>query len=165
MSSLTMYAVRNKGKWADKSGGSVYWVMYLSSAKIFSNISQARSVMTYCKKNCGVSSPELVKLTLTEECVLDETERLKDAVEKSKKRDKRQTQRAKELALKCTQDRLEKAAKEIREMEEAIEKKEYKMDSGEVRQIRDSEIPFMLKCLERNKERLQELKDLKNESK
>lgn len=90
MDTLELYVVRNKqGKYLRSKGYGGYgpsWVEDLQKAKIYPKIGPARSQVTFWANNYpGFGTPEIVVLTVTASQVLNEEERVKKAVNKSKR--------------------------------------------------------------------------------
>lgn len=90
MEQLELYAVRNKkGQYFRSKGYGGYgpsWVNELQKAKIYPKIGPARSQVTFWANNYpGFGTPEIIVLTVSVTKVLNEEERVKKAVIKSKK--------------------------------------------------------------------------------
>ena len=91
MSNLIMYAVRNdKGlffksyndySYNNKNGGT--WVDDINKARVYRGTGGARTAITYFAKNYPNNPlPELIKLTVSNVEVIDETARVKKAIDK-----------------------------------------------------------------------------------
>lgn len=90
MDTLELYVVRNKqGKYFRSKGYGGYgsnWVDELKKAKIYPKIGPARSQVTFWANNYpDYGTPEIVVLTVTTSRVLNEEERVKKAIIKSKR--------------------------------------------------------------------------------
>lgn len=119
--SLELYAVQNHvGDFFRAKGFGGYglsWVKEISSAKIYTKLSQARSRVTYFNNNNPDNLPscKIIVLSVTDSQVLDETDRI---VKVKKDKELSAVNKKKNLAL----DKLNKAKKELEEAEEELKK-------------------------------------------
>lgn len=92
MNNLTMYAVINSQGQYFKShnintiGVVGTWVNDINNARVYTRTGGARTVITYFANNYpNVSLPKLLKLTLSNVEVIDETDRIQKALDKKAK--------------------------------------------------------------------------------
>lgn len=115
MEELKFYAIQlTTGEWYRARSGnrSSGWVKELKKAKIYGNVSQARSRITmFANENRIV--PDLIEFTLTGSRVVDETERLARAkLEKQQKLDAQEVRRV-EFELKRAEHAMQQAKERI----------------------------------------------------
>jgi len=115
MKEIKVYAVQNKeGEWFRRKGyggGGNSWVPDFSNARIFGKPGGARAVITYWGKTYeDFPTPKLVELTITKIKTINETERVKEVIQKEEDQKKRWKKQA---ALK----KLEEAKRELAEAE------------------------------------------------
>ena len=108
---LEYYALRNQdGNWWANGGR---WMM-LKKAKIWKSTAGPRSVLgRMAKAHPNLPLPNLVKFTLTATEVFDETARVAKAREAEKRRREKADVRAKEQALRDSQNALNRAKQEL----------------------------------------------------
>jgi len=101
---LEFFAVRNQdGQFfhAVGLGGGKTWVNDIKSAKIYPKIGQARARVTWFTNNYPkYASPVIIKIIANKAIVLDETERVKKAIEKIEKKEAEYRKRQAEYELK-----------------------------------------------------------------
>lgn len=114
LASLELFVVRNKeGKFFRRKGyggSGESWVASIGAARIYPKLGGARAIVSFYALNYpqyGV--PELVKMTVSEVEVIDETERLKKSQIAKAKKKERQELRRKEWALEQAKRELETA--------------------------------------------------------
>jgi hypothetical protein len=130
MDTLELYAVRNKkGQYLRSKGYGGYgpsWVDDLQKAKIYPKIGPARSQVTFWANNYPrYGTPEIVVLTVTASQVLNEEDRVKKAIIKSKREKINQE-------LFWAREKAEKARKRV---EELNDKKELLGAESKVRKL------------------------------
>jgi hypothetical protein len=113
---LELYAVRNKdGHWFRAKGFSGHgesWVKEIRGAKIYTNIGQARSRVTFFAKNYPTYGvPSIVKLKIGGMEVIDETDRFEKSQIKDRKRILMYTKRKAEIDYNNASKKLEDAKK------------------------------------------------------
>lgn len=120
---IELYAVKNnEGKWFRRKGyggSGETWVEDFTSARIYTKIGPARGIISFFNNNYpDYPPPKLVKLVITEQIELDETDRLQKSKEKKEtaklKREKRHAEYELEQAKKqldSAKQRYEKAKK------------------------------------------------------
>ena len=111
---LVLYAVRNSSgqffRAKGYSGSGATWVDDINKAKIYGGTGGARSVITWFANHFpDYPTPELIKLTVTEMEVMDETARIKKAQERKLKAEKEREARIAKYELERAQRNLDEA--------------------------------------------------------
>ncbi len=122
---LTFYVVKSDdGKYFRNRGwngsGSVYdksWVDDIKNAKFYTKIGQARSRVTFWKKNYPeYPTPQIIELQVTRQVVIDETERVKKTIKKQKENELKAEKERKERDIKRLQEQQEKIAQDLQNL-------------------------------------------------
>ena len=118
---LELYAVRNRdGQWfraKGYGGGGRSWVDDISYAKIYANLSQARSRVTFFANSYSqFGVPEIVKFIVKEGEILDETDRVEKAKRKKKERKIRSDIRRKKELVERTKQELAVAQDKLKKL-------------------------------------------------
>jgi len=118
---LVLYAVRNnKGQYfraKGYGGGGASWVDDINKAKIYGKTGGARGTITWFANNHPkYPTPDLIKLTVTSLEVMDETTRVKKAIEKKAKAEAAQAERKAKIKLADAQRDLERAKQRLNEL-------------------------------------------------
>lgn len=111
---LKLYAIRNsKGQFYRSkgySGAGSCWVDDINKARVYGSTGPARSVVTFFTKHYpDYPMPELIKLNIAGFEVMDETERVKKAIEKKEREQAAQEKRAAERAMAEAERKLKEA--------------------------------------------------------
>lgn len=111
---LVLYAVRNSSgqffRAKGYSGSGATWVDDINKAKIYGGTGGARGVITWFANHFPkYPTPELIKLTVTEMEVMDETARIKKAQERKLKAEKEKEARNAKYELERAQRNLDEA--------------------------------------------------------
>lgn len=118
---LVLYAVRNsKGEYfraKGYSGGGATWVDDINKAKIYGKTGGARGTITWFANNHPkYPTPDLIKLTVTSIEVMDETARVKKAVEKKAKAEAAQAERDAKRKIADAERDLERAKERLKQL-------------------------------------------------
>jgi hypothetical protein len=117
---LKLYTIRNssgqfyRSKGYGGSGVGSCWVDDINKARVYGTTGPARSVVTFFTKNYpNYPMPELIKLNVSGFEIMDETERVKKAIDKKKREEAAQQKRAAERAMVEAERKLAEAQKNL----------------------------------------------------
>lgn len=115
---LILYAIKSKdGKWLRSKGykgRGNSWVDDIYDAKLYNNLSTARSQVTFWAKNYPeFGIPVLVELTVVSSKILDESKRVNTSIQKIKEKKIQQYIRNKEYLIKIEEEKIKNAKKNL----------------------------------------------------
>jgi hypothetical protein len=115
---LKLYAIRNSSgqfyRSKGYSGAGSCWVNDINKARVYGSTGPARSVVTFFTKNYpDYPMPELIKLNVSGFEIMDESERVKKAIEKKAREQAAQEKRDAERAILEAERNLEMAQKKL----------------------------------------------------